>query len=73
MSQHPKTGDRVRVVTRNFEPDYQVGDTGTVESGPQALPSGGFYYVVRMDRDGPDAKGNVFVAGEIELAVSGGG
>jgi hypothetical protein len=66
----------VRLLTRDFLPDYRPGDTGKVESGPQPIPSGGFYFVVTMDKDGPGATGIVFRDNEIAVdaapvAVSG--
>ncbi|HEY7310197.1 MAG TPA: hypothetical protein VH643_12615 [Gemmataceae bacterium] len=67
MFQGPKTGDRVRLATRDFEPDYQRGEAGTVFSGPHPIPSGGFYCVVTMDKDGPGAAVIVFNSSEIEL------
>jgi hypothetical protein len=66
VAQQPKTGDRVRVTTRNFEPDYQRGDKGTVMSGPHQTPSGGFFYVVQMDKDGPAAAGIIVHEEELE-------
>ena len=67
MSQEPKTGDRVLVTTGDFEPEYRPGDKGTVLSGPHPVPSGGFFYVVAVDKDGSAGTGIVFHAGEIEL------
>jgi hypothetical protein len=67
MSQEPKTGDRVLVTTRDFEPEYRPGDRGTVLSGPHPIPSGGFFYVVAVDKDGSAATGIVFHAGEIAV------
>jgi hypothetical protein len=67
MNKHPRTGDRVRLTTRDFEPDYRPGDTGTVESGPHPIPSGGFFYLVTVEKDGPGAAAIVFNASEIEV------
>jgi hypothetical protein len=67
MSQQPKVGDRVRLRTRDFEPDYRTGDTGKVESGPHPIPSGGYYYVVTLDRGEPGATGIILNASEIEV------
>lgn len=77
MSQQPTTGDHVRLTTPDFLPDYRPGDTGTVESGPHLIVSGGSYYIVTLKKDGPDATGVVCNEGEIEVdpagvAVSGG-
>jgi hypothetical protein len=63
----PKPGDRVRLTTRDFEPNYFQGDIGTVESGPHPIPSGGFYYVVTMEKDGPAPGPTSFIADEIEV------
>jgi len=40
MSQGPKTGDRIRLTTWDYEPDYERGERGTVLSGPHLIPSG---------------------------------
>jgi hypothetical protein len=70
MNKHPRTGDRVRLTTRDFEPDYRPGDTGTVLSGPHLIPSGGYYCVVTMDKDGPSAAAIIFNASEIEVEAA---
>ena len=67
MIQRPKTGDRVRLTTRDFEPDYQRGEAGTVLSGPHPIPSGGHFYVVTLDKDGPTGTGIIINASEIEV------
>jgi hypothetical protein len=67
MFQQPKTGDRVHLTTRDFEPDYQRGEGGTVVSGPHPIHSGGFYYVAVMDKDGPGAAVILFDTSEIEV------
>ncbi|HEY7311386.1 MAG TPA: hypothetical protein VH643_18640 [Gemmataceae bacterium] len=67
MNRQPKTGDRVRLTTRDFEPDYWPGDRGTVLSGPHPIPSGGHFYVVTLDKDGPTGTGITINANEIEL------
>ena len=67
MSHRPKTGDRVRLTTRDLEPDYQRGEGGTVLSGPHLIPSGGHFYVVTMDKDGPTGTGIIINASEIEI------
>jgi hypothetical protein len=61
-----QTGERVRLTTRDFEPDYRLDDRGTVQSGPHHTPSGGFFYVVRMDKDGPAAPGIIVHGDELE-------
>ena len=70
MSQRPKTGDRIRLTTRDFEPDYRPGDKGTVMSGPHLVPSGGHFYVVVMDKDGSTATGRIINDDEIEVDVA---
>ena len=67
MSQLPKTGDRIRLTTWDYEPDYRRGERGTVLSGPHLIPSGGHFYVVIMDRDGPTGTGRIINASEIEI------
>jgi hypothetical protein len=67
MTQQPKVGDRVRLITTDYEPNYTAGDTGIVEVGPVTLPSGQLLYSVRMDKDGPRARGFPFSASKIEL------
>jgi hypothetical protein len=67
MNRQPKAGDRVRLTTRDFEPDYRPGDKATVLSGPHPIPSGGHFYVVTMDKDGLAATGITINASEIEL------
>jgi hypothetical protein len=57
----------VRLSTRDFEPDYGKGETGTVLSGPHPVPSGGFFYVVTMKKNGPSATGIILNASEIEV------
>ncbi len=57
----------MRLTTRDHEPDYFPGDAGTVLSGPHFVPSGGEYFVVVMDKSGPDASGSIFIAAEIEV------
>jgi hypothetical protein len=61
-------GDQVRLRTRDYETDYYPGDRGTVLSGPHLTPSGGFFYVVRMERDGPSAAGILIHSQELEAA-----
>jgi hypothetical protein len=66
MSRELKMGDPIRV--RRPTREYQVGDKGTVLSGPTTY--GGATetsYVVMMDKDGPGATSIVFTAEEIEL------
>lgn len=70
MPQQPKTGDHVRLTAQDFLPDYRPGDTGTVESGPHPIPSGGSYFIVLMDRGRPGAAAVVFTEREIELAAA---
>jgi hypothetical protein len=63
----PKMGDRIRLNTRDFEPDYQQGEAGTVLSGPHPIPSGGFYFVVVMDKDGRGAVVIILDTSEFEV------
>lgn len=65
-----KPGDKVQLTTRDLEPDYRVGEIGTVESGPHGIPSGGEFYLIRMDRDSPNARAIVFRGNEIEIAAT---
>ena len=67
MSQEPKVGDRVCLTTRDFEPDYQRGEEGTVLSGPHPTPSAGFFYIVAMKKFGPGTEEIIFRANEIEV------
>jgi hypothetical protein len=67
MTEQLKTGDRVRVLTPELEPDYRPGDKGTVVSGPQRLSGGEWFYVVTLDKDGPGATGTEFLASEIAV------
>jgi len=60
-----KAGDRLRVTARVRVPGYQPGDKGTAVSGPHLRPSGGSYYIARMDRDHPD-KRVIFADDEVE-------
>jgi hypothetical protein len=69
MIERPKPGDRVRLITSDFEPDYRAGDAGTVERGPHLIPSGGYYYLVRMERDGLDAAATIIREDEIEVVT----
>ena len=70
MTERPKTGDRVRLATQDFEPDHLVGDMGTVESGPYPIPSGGFFYLVRMEREEPGAVPIMFRENDIEVVAT---
>jgi hypothetical protein len=67
MTEQPKKGDRVRLLTRDLEPLYRPGDKGTVVGGPQRLSGGGWFYVVTLDKDGPRATGALFLASEITV------
>ncbi len=58
------------MITPDFEPDYRAGDTGTVESGPHSIPSGGIFYLVRMERNGPGAAATTFRENEIEVVTT---
>jgi hypothetical protein len=60
-----KAGDRLRVTARARVPGYQPGDKGTVVSGPHLRPSGGSYYIARMDRD-PAGMRVIFADDEVE-------
>ncbi|HEY7315522.1 MAG TPA: hypothetical protein VH643_39700 [Gemmataceae bacterium] len=66
MRRGPKAGDRVRLTTRDFEPDYRLSEAGTVESGPHFIPGGGTYFIVTMEKDGPGAPGIILRTCEIE-------
>ena len=57
MIRQPKMGDRVGLLTRDFKPDDRPGETGTLVSGPQAIPRGGCFSVLTLDKDGPGAAG----------------
>jgi hypothetical protein len=70
MGQQAMVGQPVHLTTRDYEPDYYRGDRGTVLSGPHYTPSGGFFYVVRMEKDGPAAAGIIMHAEEVELEQS---
>ena len=67
MRQGPKEGDRVRLTTRDFEPDYRLGEAGAIESGPHFIPRGGSYFIVTMAKDGPGAPGIILRTCEIEV------
>jgi hypothetical protein len=60
----------MRITTQDFEPDYLAGDTGTVESGPHPIPSGGVFYVVRMERDGPGAAAIIVREDDMEVVAT---
>ncbi len=70
MIEKPRPGDRVRLTTSDFEPEYKAGDLGIVESGPYIIPSGGDFYLVRMEKDGPDATPTIIRANELELVAT---
>jgi len=68
MNREMKVGDRVRVRTWTGMPEYFLGDRGTVLRYPEIYETGGFCYLVAMDKDG--GKGTaLFTADEIEPDV----
>ena len=67
MRQGPKAGDRVRLTTRDFEPDYRLGEAGAIESGPHFIPCSGGYFIVAMEKDGAGAPGIILRTCEIEV------
>jgi hypothetical protein len=67
MIQKPNPGNRVRLTTRVFEPDFRPGDIGTVLSGPHPISSGGHFYIVAMKKFGPGTEEIIFRATEIEV------
>lgn len=68
MGRELKPGDRVRLTTRDFEPDHRRDDTDIVESGPHRIPGGGFFYVVRMEKPtGPGEVGIILREDDIEF------
>jgi hypothetical protein len=70
MGQQATVGQQVHLTTRDYEPDYRPGDRGTVLSGPHPTPSGGFFYLVRLEKDGPAAAEIILHAEELELQQS---
>jgi hypothetical protein len=69
MSRELQTGQRVRVTACNRMAYYQPGDKGTVWCKSLRDSTGGRYYLVAMDKDGPDATERIFLADEIEPDV----
>ena len=70
-SQQPRSGEAVRLTTREYEPDYCPGDEGTLLSGPRPAPyGGGYYYVLQLEKEGPGATEIVVFENEIETAAS---
>ena len=59
-------GCRVRLVRGSSVEGYQPGDEGTVMLGPRPFSGEGGYYLVRMDRDDPDAVSVLLAEEEIE-------
>jgi hypothetical protein len=66
MSRELQAGQRIRVTVRNRLAYYQSGDKGTVWREGSRDSTGGRYYLVAMDKDGPDATERIFLADEIE-------
>ena len=62
-----KQGYRVRVTRANAMPGFQPGEVGTLKGGPFPASMGGYYYLVRMDKDEVDGDPIVFLAEEIEV------
>jgi hypothetical protein len=62
-------GRRVRLAQHIGLEGYQPGDEGTITR--DALPHAAerAYYLVQMDRDGPDAASVLFADEEIELVL----
>jgi hypothetical protein len=70
MSTHElNAGDRVHVTVRILILGYQPGDKGTVLRTGSQPSIGGRYYLVAVDKDGPDATGVLFGDDEIEADV----
>jgi hypothetical protein len=64
-----KAGDPVHVTVHIRLLDYQPRDKGTVLRAGSQPSIGRRYYLVAMDKDGPDATGVLFGDDEIEPDV----
>jgi hypothetical protein len=71
MSLPLQPGDRVRVTIRNRMAGCRPGDKGTVLRASVSAATGGRYYTVAMDKDGPGHNGAVFTEGEVEADPAG--
>lgn len=62
-----KPGDLVRIAPNKKVPGYLPGDTGTVQNGPILLPTGGPYYIVKMDKQVAETDLVIVTPDEVEL------
>lgn len=64
-----KVGDRVRVRNEDPQNGYHVGDEGAILRVETLATTRIRYYLVAMDKDGPEATGVLFNADDIEPDV----
>jgi hypothetical protein len=69
MGEAFNAGDRVHVRVENRFHGYRPGDRGTVPRAAPLASTGARYYLVAMDKDGPEDTGVLFDAHEIEPDV----